>query len=221
MSVDLLIGVLVGIALSAAKLLYQFSHLHIDLQADEAAHVYRLRLNGAATFLRLPMLAEQLEGLPRDAELHVDLNRVSYVDHACFELLMNWAESHVTDGGSLVIDWDMLHGKFHENIMEINFDSDGIIFGDVAQDYATQRVSLALGQFAEFINHVDVYVEELKVGSGGPKNRCCIKVFLRKTRLPITVSADANEVSAAIDAASDEIGDAVRQAVNESQITTR
>ena len=214
-SVDLLIGVMVGIALSAAKLLYQFSRLHIDLEADEAAHVYRLRLNGAATFLRLPMLAEQLEGLPRDAELHVDLNRVSYVDHACFELLMNRAESHVTDGGSLVIDWDMLHGKFHENIMEINFDSNGIIFGDVARDYAVQRVSLALGQHAESINHVDVYVQQTG-GDANPEYQCTIKVFVRKTRLPITVSADQPEVSGSIDAASDQISTAVRQASQET-----
>jgi MFS superfamily sulfate permease-like transporter len=216
-TVDLLIGVLVGVALSAAKLLHQFSHLHIDLEADEAAHVYQLRLNGAATFLRLPMLAEQLEGLPRDAELHVCLNRVTYIDHACFELLMNWAESHVTDGGSLVIDWDMLHGKFHENTMEINFDSKGILFSDVAQDYATERLANALGQFAEFISHVDVYVEEVDGDRDVPEKMCCLKVFLRKTSSPIKITVNKEEVSAAIDAASDEVGDAVRQALNDNQ----
>ncbi len=215
-TVDLLIGVLVGVALSAAKLLHQFSHLHIDLEADEARHVYQLRLNGAATFLRLPVLAEQLEGLPRDAELHVCLNRVTYIDHACFELLMNWAESHVTDGGSLVIDWDMLHGKFRENTMEINFDSKGVLFSDVVQDYATQRLAHSLGQFAESIDHVDVYIEEVSGDTGRPENMCSIKVFMGKSKSPITISVNEEEASTAIDAASDEVGDAVRQAVNGS-----
>ncbi len=112
-SVDLLIGVFAGIALSAAKLLYRFSHLEVEVDADEANHKYELKLTGAATFLRLPILAEQLDKLPDDAELHVCLGNVWYVDHACFELLMNWAKSHVDDGGTLIMDWDQLHGAFH------------------------------------------------------------------------------------------------------------
>ena len=212
-TVDLLIGVLVGVALSAAKLLHQFSDLSIELEADEAAHVYQLRLNGAATFLRLPVLADQLEALPRDAELHVCLNRVTYIDHACFELLMNWAESHVTDGGSLVIDWDILHGKFQENTMQINFHSTGMFYSDVAQDYATNRLANTLGRFADFIDHVDVSVEDVNSDRGGPEKMCSIKVYLSNTSDPITSSVNKAEVSAAIDAASDEVGDSVRQAV--------
>ena len=111
-SVDLLIGVMVGVALSAAKLLHRFSHLEVELESDEAEHRYELKLRGAATFLRLPILAEYLDQLPGDAELHVCLEHVDYIDHACFELLMNWADSHVEDGGSLVMDWDRLHGAF-------------------------------------------------------------------------------------------------------------
>ena len=111
-SVDLLIGVMVGVALSAAKLLHRFSHLEVELESDEANHRYELKLRGAATFLRLPILAEYLDQLPGDAELHVCLEHVDYIDHACFELLMNWADSHVEEGGSLVMDWDRLHGAF-------------------------------------------------------------------------------------------------------------
>lgn len=111
-SVDLLVGVAVGVALSGAKLLHHFTHLEVKLEADEENHRYELRLKGAATFLRLPILAEYLENLPGDAELHVCLEEVDYIDHACFELLMNWAEAHVGEGGSLVMDWDQLHGAF-------------------------------------------------------------------------------------------------------------
>lgn len=111
-SVDLLIGVMLGVGLSAAKLLQRFSHLDVEVIADEAKHRYELRLSGAATFLRLPILAEELDKLPGDAELHVCLEKVQYIDHACFELLMNWAEAHVEDGGTLIMDWDRLHGAF-------------------------------------------------------------------------------------------------------------
>lgn len=115
-SVDLLVGVVVGVILSAGKLLYRFSHLELDVEADEENHKYQLKLRGAATFLRLPILADYLEQLPGDAELHVCLEEVDYIDHACFELLMNWAEAHVEDGGKLVMDWARLHGAFQADV---------------------------------------------------------------------------------------------------------
>lgn len=123
-SVDLLIGVMVGVALSAAKLLHRFSHLEVELESDEARHRYELKLRGAATFLRLPILAEYLDQLPGDAELHVCLEHVDYIDHACFELLMNWADSHVEEGGSLVMDWDRLHGAFMSEANSATVDKD-------------------------------------------------------------------------------------------------
>ena len=114
--VDLAFGVLVGFGMSAVKLLIQFSHLDIEVEADELLHRYQLKMRGAATFLRLPLLAEQLEKLPADAELHVCLHEVSFIDHACFELLMDWAEEHVSDGGTLYMDWSELHGKFKSQV---------------------------------------------------------------------------------------------------------
>ena len=117
--VDLSVGVIVGFALSAAKLLYQFSHLKVEVIRHDT-HRYTLKLAGAATFLRLPVLADHLENLPANAELHVCLDDVSFIDHACFELLMEWAESHVADGGSLVMDWAELHGKFEADVPQYN-----------------------------------------------------------------------------------------------------
>ena len=110
---DLLVGVVVGIMLSAAKLLYRFSHL--ELQLTEKDNVCHLEMQGAATFLRLPLLAATLENVPDSAELHVDFKHLSYVDHACLDLLMNWQKQHEGQGGKLVIDWSSLHGRFSED----------------------------------------------------------------------------------------------------------
>ena len=110
---DLLVGVVVGIMLSAAKLLYRFSHLELNL-IDEGK-VTRLELEGAATFLRLPVLAKKLEEVPDSTELHVDFKHLTYIDHACLDLLMNWAKQHEGTGGKLVIDWSSLHGRFTED----------------------------------------------------------------------------------------------------------
>lgn len=109
---DLLHGVLIGIGLSAAKLLYTFSHLRVDLKQNGPGNRAVLSLEGTATFLRLPRLAASLEKVPSNAELHVDLQRLEYIDHACLDLLMNWAKQHEATGGSLVIDWNSLHAPF-------------------------------------------------------------------------------------------------------------
>ena len=108
---DLLIGVIVGILLSAAKLLHRFSYLEMSL-TNQSDKVSILQMQGAATFLRLPLLAAKLEEVPDSAELHVDFEHLRYIDHACLELLMNWAQQHENTGGKLVLDWNLLHGRF-------------------------------------------------------------------------------------------------------------
>ena len=111
---DLLTGVLTGIALSAVKLLHTFSHLAVDVDIDHENRKAVLSLEGAATFFRLPVLAEALEEVPENVELHVDFEHLDYVDHACLDLLMNWEKQHGATGGSLVIDWDTLHARFRQ-----------------------------------------------------------------------------------------------------------
>ena len=107
---DLLIGVVVGIVLSALKLLHHFSHLELELQVGKKES--HLHMHGAATFMRLPLLAKKLEEVPRGSELHVDFEHLRYVDHACLELLMNWAKQHEETGGKMFLDWEILHGRF-------------------------------------------------------------------------------------------------------------
>jgi MFS superfamily sulfate permease-like transporter len=115
---DLLTGVVLGIVLSAAKLLYTFSHFTANLHADEKHARTVLSLEGTATFLRLPVLANALESVPTDTELHVELERLNYIDHACLALVMNWARQHESEGGRLVIDWECLHAQFSPDVAQ-------------------------------------------------------------------------------------------------------
>lgn len=114
---DLLAGVITGVVLSGVKLLYTFSHLKIrlNLVEDQTA---TLSLEGAATFIRLPKLAAKLEEVPANTELHVDLSHLEYIDHACLDLLMNWARQHEATGGKLVVDWDSMHARFRRDPRE-------------------------------------------------------------------------------------------------------
>jgi MFS superfamily sulfate permease-like transporter len=127
---DLLTGVIAGIVLAAAKLLYTFSHLATELRVDSNTRRATLNLHGAATFVRLPRLASELEKVPARAELHVDFEHLDYIDHACLDLLMTWAKQHEATGGNLVIDWESLHARFNQengrrNVAAANAFGDG------------------------------------------------------------------------------------------------
>ncbi|MBX9625836.1 MAG: STAS domain-containing protein, partial [Gemmataceae bacterium] len=109
---DLLTGVLLGVGLSVLRLIHTFSRLRIRRRGDPAAGRVALVLEGSATFLRLPKLAAALEKVPPGVTLHVDLMGLSYIDHACLTLLMNWEKQHEATGGTLVLDWETLRARF-------------------------------------------------------------------------------------------------------------
>ena len=113
-STDLLTGVLTGVVLSVLKLLYMFSHLEIRSVMGPEQTSTALYLRGAATFLNLPRLAEALEAVPPNTELHVHLEELDYVDHASLEMIMAWEVQHKATGGSLVIDWGTLGSMFRD-----------------------------------------------------------------------------------------------------------
>jgi len=113
-AVDLLTGVLAGIALSVCKLIYTFTRLETKVGYDEKTNRTSLRLTGAATFLNLPKLADCLEKVRPDTELHVHLDALDYIDHACLDLLMSLDKQMKATGGSLVIDWSTLGTVFRD-----------------------------------------------------------------------------------------------------------
>ena len=113
-STNLLEGVLVGLGLSLLKLLYAFSHLEIRKEEAASSNRVDLHLDGTATLIRLPKLASVLEGLKPGADVHVHIQNLDYIDHACLDLLTNWDKQHKGTGGSLKIEWDELAQKYHD-----------------------------------------------------------------------------------------------------------
>ncbi|MEQ1716581.1 MAG: SulP family inorganic anion transporter [Hyphomicrobium sp.] len=111
---DLLKGVVLGLVLSLLKLLYAFSHLEIRKDMTPGGKRVDLFLDGTATLIRLPKLAQALEQLPAGAEVHVHIQDLDYIDHACLDLMSNWDKQHKATGGSLTIEWDELAQKYHD-----------------------------------------------------------------------------------------------------------
>ena len=111
--IDLLTGIVLGIGLAFGKLLLTFSHLKVRMENSPESNRTVLHLEGAATFMGLPKLAAVLETVPPNAKLHVLFNELTYIDHACLDLLVNWEKQHQAMGGDLVVDWDQLTARFH------------------------------------------------------------------------------------------------------------
>ncbi|MBZ4018211.1 SulP family inorganic anion transporter [Streptomyces purpurogeneiscleroticus] len=73
----------------------------------KAAGPVRVRAVGNATFLRLPRLLDQLEALPADREIQLDLSGLRHLDHACEAALLGWAEQRrreLTEPAGVSID---------------------------------------------------------------------------------------------------------------------
>ncbi len=106
---NLLTGVLVGVGLAVAKLLYTTQNLETHLAHDGENGKLTLYLMGIATFVGLPRLATVLEQVPPYADLQVSVTSLRHIDHACLNLLRSWQKIHESTGGRAHIDWDKLH----------------------------------------------------------------------------------------------------------------
>lgn len=113
-STDVLTGIGLGVALALVRLLYNFSTLEIAVEENAMTGKIDVFLKGAATFIKLPTLADTLEQLRQDAHVQVHLQELTYIDHACLDLLENWRKQHQSTGGDLTMDWSALQTLFRK-----------------------------------------------------------------------------------------------------------
>ena len=101
---DLLTGVLAGMALSILRLALRAAMLHVNLRQLDKPNQWELRLEGSATFLSVPRLAKALDAVPEGATLHLDVDRLRFIDHACLVLLKDWQRTAPATNRRMVVD---------------------------------------------------------------------------------------------------------------------
>ncbi len=114
-AVDLLAGVALGVGLAAAKLLWSVAHVTITRCDDPVHHRVDLVLAGAATFIRLPVIAEALEAIPPGQKLHIHLDQLQFIDHAVLRLLVAFQKRYEASGGKVFLDLERLHAHVHSS----------------------------------------------------------------------------------------------------------
>jgi MFS superfamily sulfate permease-like transporter len=112
-AIDLLSGIIIGLALSGAVLVYRFSRFEaITEQSDDGRLM--LRLTGAATVLALPKLAEVLDTVPSKQDLHIRFEKLSFIDHSCLDRIKSFSKAYERNGGVVTIEWDELQSHYHQ-----------------------------------------------------------------------------------------------------------
>ncbi|MFJ4007191.1 bifunctional SulP family inorganic anion transporter/carbonic anhydrase [Streptomyces sp. NPDC090023] len=90
-------GVLLGIAVAVALALHRLTHTRVTHEEKEGVHYLRVR--GQLTFLAVPRLSRALHRVPHGTRAVVELDG-SFMDHAAYESLQDWQNSHTARGGS-------------------------------------------------------------------------------------------------------------------------
>lgn len=109
---NLLTGVLMGLGLALARMVYTTHSLEISVSGSPENNTASIHLAGTATFVGLPKLANALEQIPVGREVHLHFEDLHYIDHACLNLLSSWKKLHELQEGKVHLDWQKLESKF-------------------------------------------------------------------------------------------------------------
>ncbi|MBL1076776.1 bifunctional SulP family inorganic anion transporter/carbonic anhydrase [Nocardia sp. 2] len=96
---NLLLGMLVGLALAFALLLWRVVRVTVLAQAIELGR-WRVAIDGTCTFLAMPKLAAELAKVPAGAKVTLEMT-VDYLDHAAQEAIQEWVQQFRTGGGTV------------------------------------------------------------------------------------------------------------------------
>lgn len=110
---NLLEGVIAGTVLALARLLYTLAKLEGVAVTDGEGRI-ELFLRGSATFISLPKLVSILESQPPGKDVHVYIEQLSHIDHACIEQLQTWEKLYQQSGGQVTVEWHALPDKFNK-----------------------------------------------------------------------------------------------------------
>lgn len=99
---NLLEGVLIGLALSIALTVWRVVRTRIVAESVDGDGTWRIVIEGSCSFLSLPQLTGVLASVPPGTEATVELS-VDFIDHAAHEAIDDWRRQHCATGGTVEI----------------------------------------------------------------------------------------------------------------------
>jgi MFS superfamily sulfate permease-like transporter len=113
---DLLTGVLVGVGLSLFRLLYTVTHL--EARVTEEGNDTHVHLSGVGTFLAIPRIAQALDQVRPQCDVHIHCANLRYIDHACIEVIEGWTEQREQNGQLVHVEMEKLHLRYRARVSE-------------------------------------------------------------------------------------------------------
>lgn len=103
-ALNLLEGVIIGLALAALCVLWRVLRAQIHAHAPSAeALPWRVTIAGSCSFFALPRLNRVLHSVPEGQDVVVELN-ADYLDHAFREALVAWQKQQRNTGASVILE---------------------------------------------------------------------------------------------------------------------
>jgi carbonic anhydrase len=98
---NLLEGVLIGLALAVALLLWRVVRTSVTAEQVSPGQ-WRVTVEGSCTFLSLPQLTKVFASIPAGSAATIRLS-VDFLDHAAHEAINDWQRQHEATGGTVTI----------------------------------------------------------------------------------------------------------------------
>ncbi|WP_420093197.1 SulP family inorganic anion transporter [Mycolicibacterium sphagni] len=101
---NLLEGVLLGLALAIALTVWRVARARIHAQPAEHADNddWHVAVEGSCTFLSLPQLHKSLASVPSGVRVTLEMS-VDFIDHAAHQVIEDWQRQHEASGGSVLV----------------------------------------------------------------------------------------------------------------------
>ncbi|WP_280256276.1 bifunctional SulP family inorganic anion transporter/carbonic anhydrase [Nocardia wallacei] len=97
---NLLEGVLIGLALAFALLLWRVVKVSVQAAPADGTGRWIVGIEGTCTFLALPKLSKAFGKVPTGTYVLVELT-IDFLDHAAYEAIHDWARQHEETGGTV------------------------------------------------------------------------------------------------------------------------
>lgn len=97
---NLLEGVLIGLAVAFALLLWRVVRVSVGVDQVPGTGRWLITIDGSCTFLALPKLSRRLAEVPEGADVTVELT-VDFLDHSAYETIHSWAQQHENTSGTV------------------------------------------------------------------------------------------------------------------------
>lgn len=106
-SLGFIFGFLVSLIAPLIKIIWKFSMSFQINNSKDKDQKMTITMNGAATFLRLPLLSHYLKEASQEKNISINIDNLFYIDHSCLSCLVDWEKS-LNKQQKMTIDWNHL-----------------------------------------------------------------------------------------------------------------